>query len=92
MLVDKQGKRPNPDLVKSVLTSKVPTAECQVQVFSCLRSFAENFSKGMLTKWHKGKIFTRDIKADAACEARVLGMPTSKCLYVLDTDTSVDGV
>ena len=104
-MVDKQGIRPDPDAVEAVLTWKSPKTEHQLMTFLGFANYYREFIKGYADKVypmqqlmrHKGKKFTWNNAAEESfqrikkelCEAPVLGMPTEKAMYVLDTDASV---
>ena len=101
-MVDKHGIRPDTDAVEAVLTWKSPKTEHQLMGFA---NYYREFIKGYADKVypmqqlmrHKGKKFTWNNAAEESfqrikkelCEAPVLGMPTEKGMYVLDTDASV---
>ena len=104
-MVDKHGIRPDPDAVEAVLTWKSPKTENQLMSFLGFANYYREFVKGYADKVypmqqlmrHKGKKFTWNNAAEESfqrikkelCEAPVLGMPTEKGMYVLDTDASV---
>ena len=104
-MVDKHGIRPDPDAVEAVLTWKSPKTEHQLMSFLGFANYYREFIKGYADKVypmqqlmrHKGKKFTWNNAAEESfqrimkelCEAPVLGMPTEKGIYVLDTDASV---
>ena len=104
-MVDKHGIRPDPDAVEAVLTWKSPKTEHQLMSFLGFANYYREFIKGYADKVypmqklmrHKGKKFTWNNAAEESfqrikkelCEAPVLGMPTEKGMYVLDTDASV---
>ena len=104
-MVDKHGIRPDPDAVEAVLTWKSPRTELQLICFLGFANYYREFIKGYAHKVypmqqlmrHKGKQFTWNNAAEESfqrikkdlCEAPVLGMPTEKGMYVLDTDASV---
>ena len=104
-MVDKHGIRPDPDAVEAVLTWKSPKTEHQLMSFLGFANYYREFVKGYADKVypmqqlmrHKGKKFTWNNAAEESfqrikkelCEAPVLGMPTEKGMYVLDTDASV---
>ena len=104
-MVDKHGIRPDPDAVETVLTWKSPKTEHQLMSFLGFANYYREFVKGYADKVypmqqlmrHKGKKFTWNNAAEESfqrikkelCEAPVLGMPTEKGMYVLDTDASV---
>ena len=104
-LVDKHGVRPDPEAVEAVLTWKAPKTDTQLMSFLWFANFYREFIKGYAHKIYpmqqlmrnKGKRFTwtdetqisfENIKREL-CEAPVLGMPTEKGMFVLDTDASV---
>ena len=104
-MVDKHGIRPDTDAVEAVLTWKSPKTEHQLMSFLGFANYYREFIKGYADKVypmqqlmrHKGKKFTWNNAAEESfqrikkelCEAPVLGMPTEKGMYVLDTDASV---
>ena len=104
-MVDRHGIRPDPDAVEAVLTWKSPKTEHQLMSFLGFANYYREFIKGYADKVypmqqlmrHKGKKFTWNNAAEESfqrikkelCEAPVLGMPTEKGMYVLDTDASV---
>ena len=104
-MVDKHGIRPDTDAVEAVLTWKSPKTEHQLMSFLSFANYYREFIKGYADKVypmqqlmrHKGKKFTWNNAAEESfqrikkelCEAPVLGMPTEKGMYVLDTDASV---
>ena len=104
-MVDKHGIRPDTDAVEAVLTWKSPKTEHQLMSFLGFANYYREFIKGYADKVypmqqlmrHKGKKFTWNNAAEESfqrikkelCEAPVLGMPTEKRMYVLDTDASV---
>ena len=104
-MVDKHGIRPDTDAVEAVLTWKSPKTEHQLMSFLGFANYYREFIKGYADKVypmqqlmrHKGKKFTWNNAAEASfqrikkelCEAPVLGIPTEKGMYVLDTDASV---
>ena len=104
-IVDKHGIKPDPDAVEAVLTWKSPKTEHQLMSFLGFANYYREFIKGYADKVypmqqlmrHKGKKFTWNNAAEESfqrikkelCEAPVLGMPTEKGMYVLDTDASV---
>ena len=104
-MVDKHGIRPDPDAVEAVLTWKSPKTENQLMSFLGFANYYREFVKSYADKVypmqqlmrHKGKKFTWNNAADESfqrikkklCDAPVLGMPTEKGMYVLDTDASV---
>ena len=104
-MVDKHGIRPDPDAVEAVLTWKTPRTEHQLMSFLGFANYYGEFIKGYADKVypmtqlmrHKIKKFKWNNAAEESfhrkkkelCEAPVLGMPTEKGMYVLDTDASV---
>ena len=104
-MVDKHGIRPDPDAVEAVLTWKSPKTEHQLMSFLGFANYYSEIIKGYPDKVyamqqlmrHKGKKFTWNNAAEESfqrikkelCEAPVLGMPTEKGIYVLDTNESV---
>ena len=96
-LVDKHGVRPNPEAA--------PKTETQLMSFLWFANYYREFVKGYADKIYpmqqlmrnKGKKFTWTDEAQSSieniqrelCEAPVLGMPTEKRMFVLDTDSSV---
>ena len=104
-MVDRHGIRPDPDAVEAVLTWKSPKTEHQLMSFLGFANYYREFIKGYADKVypmqqlmrHKGKKFTWNNAAEESfqrikkelCEAPVLGMPTEKGMYVLDTDALV---
>ena len=104
-MVDRHGIRPDPDAVEAVLTWNSPKTEHQLMSFLGFANYYREFIKGYADKVypmqqlmrHKSKKFTGTNAAEESfqrikkelCEAPVLGMPTEKGMYVLDTDASV---
>ena len=104
-MVDRHGVRPDPEAVEAVLTWKAPRTDTQLLSFLGFANYYREFIKGYAGKVYpmqklmrnKGKKFEWNDEAQTAfenikrelCEAPVLGMPTEKCMYVLDTDASV---
>ena len=104
-LVDKHGVRPDPEAVEAVLTWKAPKTDTQLMSFLGFANYYREFIKGYADKIYpmqrlmrnKGKKFTWTDEAQVSfenikrelCEAPVLGMPTEKGMFVLDTDASV---
>ena len=104
-MVDRHGIRPDPDALEAVLTWKSPKTEHQLMSFLGFANYYREFIKGYADKVYpmqqlmrrKGKKFTWKNAAEESfqrikkelCEAPVLGMPTEKGVYVLDTDASV---
>ena len=84
---------------------KAPRTDTELMSFLGFANYYREFIKGYADKVYpmqqlmrnKGKKFEWNEKAQAAfenlkrelCEAPVLGMPTEKSMYVLDTDASV---
>ena len=107
-LVDKHGVRPDPEAVEAVLTWKAPKTDTQLMSFLGFANYYREFIKGYADKIYpmqrlmrnKGKKFTWTDEAQVSfenikrelCEAPVLGMPTEKGMFVLDTDASVVAV
>ena len=103
-LVDRHGVRPDPEVAEAVLTWKAPKTDTQLMRFLGFANYYREFIKGYLNKiYHmqqlmrnKGKKFTWTDEAQISfenikrelCEAPVLGMPTEKGMFVLDTDAS----
>ena len=103
--MDKHGVRPDPEVVDAVLTWKAPKTDTQLMSFLGFANYYREFVKGYADKIYpmqqlmriKGKKFTWTDEAQVAfenikrelCEAPVLGMPTEKGMFVLDTDASV---
>ena len=103
--VDKHGIRPDPDAVEAKLNWKSSKTEHQLMTFLSFAKFYREFIKGYAEKVypmqqlmrHKGKKFMWNNAAQELfqrikkelCEAPVLGMPTDKGMYVLDTDASM---
>ena len=104
-LVDKHGVRPDPEAVEAVLTWKAPKTDTQLMSFLRLANYYREFIKGYADKIYpmqrlmrnKGKKFTWTDEAQVSFEnikrelfeRPVLGMPTEKEMFVLDTDASV---
>ena len=104
-LVDKHGMRPDPEAVEAVLTWKAPRTDTQLMSFLGFANYYREFIKGYADKIYpmqrlmrnKGKKFTWTDEAQVSfenikrelCETPVLGMPTEKGMFVLDTDASV---
>ena len=104
-MVDRHGVRPDPEAVEAVLTWKAPRTDTQLMSFLGFANYYREFIKGYADKVYpmqklmrnKGKKFEWNDEAQVAfenikrelCEAPVLGMPTEKGRYVLDTDASV---
>ncbi|XP_063727169.1 uncharacterized protein LOC134854741 [Symsagittifera roscoffensis] len=104
-MVDKRGIRPNPNAVEAVPTWKLPKTEHHLRSFHGFAKYYKEFIKGYTDNVYpmqqlmrlKGKKLMcnnaakesfQSIKKEL-CEAPVLGMPTVKGTYVLDTDASV---
>ena len=101
-LVDKHGVRPDPEAVEAVLTWKAPKTDTQLMNFLGFANYYREFIKGYADKIYsmqrlmrnKGKKFTWTDEAQVSfenikrelCEAPVLGMPTEKGMFVLETD------
>ena len=104
-MVDRHGVRPDPEAVEAVLTWKAPRTDTQLMSFLGFANYYREFIKGYADKVYpmqklmrnRGKKFEWNEEAQTAfenikrelCEAPVLGMPTKKGRYVLDTDASV---
>ena len=104
-MVDRHGVRPDPEAVEAVLTWRAPRTDTQLMSFLGFANYYREFIKGYADKVYpmqklmrnKGKKFEWNDEAQVAfenikrelCEAPVLGMPTEKGMYVLDTDASV---
>ena len=100
-MVVRHGIRPDPDAVEAVLTWKSPKTEHQLMSFlnfwEFIKGYADKLYPMQQLMRHKGKKFTWNNAAEESfqrikkelCEAPVLGMPTEKGMYVLDTDASV---
>ena len=103
--VDRHGLRPDPEAVEAVLTWKALRTDTQLMSFLGFANYYREFIKGYADKINpmqkmmrnKGKKIEWNEEAQAAfenikrelCEAPVLGMPTEKGTYVLDTYASV---
>ena len=101
-MVDRHGERPDPEAVEAVLTWKAPRTDTQLMSFLGFANYYREIIKGYADKVyqmqklmrHKGKKLEWSDEAQTAfenikrelCEAPVLGMPTEKGIYVLDTD------
>ena len=97
--------RPDLEAVEAVLTWKAPKTGTQLMSFLGFANYYREFIKGHADKIYpmqrlmrnKGKKFTWTDEAQVSfennkrdlCEAPVLGMPTEKGMFVLDTDASV---
>ena len=104
-MVDRHGVRPEPEAVEAMLTWKALKTDTQLMSFMGTANYYHELVKGYADKVYpiqklmgnKGKKFEWNEKAQAAFEnmkrelwkAPVLGMPTEKGMYVLDTDVSV---
>ena len=100
-LWDKHGVRPDPEAVEAVLTWKAPKTDTQLMSFLGFANFYREFVKAYADKIYpmqqlmrnKGKKFTWTDEAQVSFENSkgelVLGMPTEKGMFVLDTDASV---
>ena len=104
-LVDKHGVRPNPEAVEAVLTWKAPKTDTKLMSVLGFANYYREFIKGYADKIYpmqrlmrnKGKKLTWTDEAQVSfenikrelCEAPVLGMPTEKGMFLLDTDASV---
>ena len=104
-MVDRHCVRPDPEAVEAVLTWNAPRTDTQLNSFLGFDNYYREFIKRYADKLHlmqkltrnKGKKFKWNEEAQAAfenikqqlCDAPVLGMPTEKGTYVLDTDASV---
>ena len=104
-MVDRHGVRPDPEAVEAVLIWKAPRTDTQLLSFLGFANYYREFIRGYADKVYpmqklmrnKGKKFEWNDEAQVAfenikrelCEAPVLGMPTEKGMYVLDTDASV---
>ena len=101
-MVDRHGLMPDPEAVEAGLTWKAPRTDTQLMSFLGFANFYREFIKGYADKVYpmqklmriKGKKLEWSDEAQTAfenikrdlCEAPVLGMPTEKGMYVLDTD------
>ena len=104
-MVKRHGVRPDPEAVEAVLTWKAPRTDTQIMSFLGFANYYLKFIKVYADKVYpmqklmrnKGKKFEWNEEAQAAfeniqrelCEPPVLGKPTEKGMYVLDTDASV---
>ena len=93
-IVDRHGVRPDPEAVEAVLTWKAPRTDTQLMSFLGFANYYCELIKGYADKVmrNKGKKFEWSDEAQTAFESikrEVLGMPTEKGMYVLDTDASV---
>ena len=100
-LVDKHVVRPDPEAVEAVLTWKAPKTDTQLMSFLVFANYYREFIKRyadkiypmqqlMRNKGEKslGQVSFENNKREL-CEAPVLGMPTEKGMFVLDTDATV---
>ena len=104
-LVDKPGVRPVPEAVEAVLTWKASKTDTKLMSFLEFANYYREFIKGYADKIYRMQKLMRNkskkfgwtdedqvsfenIKREL-CEAPVLGMPTEKGMFVLDTDASV---
>ena len=103
--MNRHGVRPDPEAVEAALTWNSPRTDTQLLSFLGFASYCREFIKGYADKVYrmqklmrnKGKKFEWNDEAEVAFEnikrelsaAPVLGMPTEKGMYVLDTDASV---
>ena len=103
--MDRHGLSPDPEAVEAVLTWKAPRTDTQLMSFLGFANYYLEFIKGYTYNVYpmqklmrnKEKKFEWSDEAQTAfedikrepCEAPVLGMPTEKGMYVLDTDASV---
>ena len=104
-MVDRHDVRPDPEAGEAVLTWKALRTDTQLMSFMGTANYYNELIKGYADKVYpiqklmrnKEKKFEWNEKAQAAFEnmkrelwkAPVLGMPTEKGMYVLDTDVSV---
>ena len=98
-LVDKHGVRPDPEANEEVLTWKAPKTDTQLMSFLWFANYYREFIKGYADKIYptqqlmrnKGKTFSWTDEAQVSIKTlnAVLGMPTEKGMFVLDTDASV---
>ena len=104
-MVDRYGVRSDPEAVEAVLTWKAARTDTQLFSFLGFAKYYREFIKGYADKVYpmqklmrnKGKNLEWNKEAQAAfenikrelCEAPVLGLPTEKGMYTLDTDASV---
>ena len=94
-MVDSHGVRPDPEAVEAVLTWKAPRTDKQLMTFLGFANFCQEFIKGYADKVYPMQQLMRNKEKRFECikrylcEAPVLGMPTGKGMYVLDTDASV---
>ena len=104
-LVNKHGVRPDPEAVEAVLTWKALKTDTQLMSYLGFANYYQEFIKGYADKIYpmqqvminKGKKLSWTDEAQVSfenikrelCEAPVLGTPTEKGMFVLDTDASV---
>ena len=104
-MVDRHDVMPDPEAVEAVLTWMSPRTNTQLMSFLRFANYYREFIKGYADKVYpmqklmrnNGKKFEWNEEAQAAfdnvkrelCEAPVLGVPTEKGIYILDTDASV---
>ena len=104
-MVDRHGVRPDAEAAEAVLTWKAPRTDTQLLSFLGIANYCREFIKGYADKVYpmqklmrnKGEKFEWNDEAQVAfeniklelCEAPVLGKPTEKGMYVLDTHESV---
>ncbi|XP_063717827.1 uncharacterized protein LOC134844932 [Symsagittifera roscoffensis] len=104
-MVDRHGVRPDPDAVEAVLPWKAPRTDTQLMSFLGFANYYREFIQKYADKVYpmqqflhnKGKMFEWNERAQEAfknikrelCEAPVLGTPTEKGMYALDTDAPV---
>ena len=104
-LVDKHGVRPDREAVEAVLTWKAPKTDPQLMFSLGFANYCLKFNKERADKIYpmqqlkrnKGRKFSWTDEAQISfenieserCDAPVLGMPTEKGMFVLDTDASV---
>ena len=104
-MVDRHGIRADPDAVEAVLTWKSPKMEHQLMSFLGFANYYREFIKGYADKVYPMQQLMRRKRQEVHVEQRsrriflenkervvrapVLGMPTEKGMYVLDTDASV---
>ena len=103
--MDRRVIRPDRETVEAVLTCKASRMDPQLMTFMGFANYYRELIKGYAQKVYpmqkpmcnKGKKIELNEEAQATfdnikrelCEAPVLGMPTEKGMYVLDTDASV---
>ena len=100
--MDRRGVRTDPEAVEAVLTWKAPRTDTQLMSFLrfanyyrvLIKLYADKVypiqklmrNKGEKFEWNdEAQVAFENIKREL-CEAPVLGMPTEKGMYVLDTD------